>query len=272
MLLLWQFTNIAPLYDYRHEYYRSNEEKIKSIIEKAGFSYKEEFKTQEELNSFVDFYIVTFYDVKKHKRLQNNIREYYGSYAESDVLFDLGYSGKLPKAIIESSSGIREVRYLYSNRDSTELMCRVGNFSVENFYNFKPVVDNAIREFLISENGPSCLGLKKENNKLIPIFEVDENNYCKSNTVLTIQKSALDFVEDVYSLFKDKWKLIPFKGQEVSMPFEGFIREICDLDLEMFSDTYQENYNTGKKSDKKWAEYYKDIMKIFPTTVISSRR
>lgn len=270
MLLLWQLVNIAPLYDYRHEYYKENEEKIKNAIEKAGFSYKKEFKTQEELDCFMDFYIVTFYDAGKHKILRNNIREYYRNYTESDVLFDLGYSGKLSKAIIECSSGIKEVRYLYSNRESIELMCRVGNFNVENFYNFKPAVDNVIREFLISENGPSCLGLKKENDKLIPVFEVDKSEYCKSSTVIAMQESALNFVRDVYSLFKNKWKFIPFKGQEVSMPFEGFIRKIRDLDLEMFGDTYQENYNTGKKSDKNWAEYYKDIMKTLPETMIES--
>ena len=268
MLLLWQFTNIAPLYDYRHEHYKENEEQIQKVIERAGFLYKKEFASQEELNKFVVFYLETFYDEKKHEILLNNLKEYYEQYTRSDVLFDLGYSGKLPKAIIECSAGINKVRYMYSNRESIEVMCRIGNFEVENFYNFKPAVDNVIREFIISENGPSCLGIKREKNELIPIFEVDDSQYCRSDTIITIQKSALEFVDDVYSLFKDKWEYIPFKGQEVSMPYEGFIREICDGDLKMFYDTYQENYNTGGKNDKNWAEYYHEIMKIFPKAVI----
>ena len=85
--------------------------------------------------------------------------------------------------------------------------------------------------------------------------------------ILTIQQSALEFIQDVYDMFKEKWRFIPFKGQEVSMPFEGFIREISDLDLEMFSSTYQENYNTGEKSEKNWSEYYKEIMKILPKII-----
>lgn len=267
ILLLWVFTKYSAANDFHHATYEEQEEEIKESVQRAGFGYYNNFASKEEMSRFMTLFLAKFYNIKNHEILKGNIEEYYREYQKGDVLFDAGYSGKLPNAICKSSSGIEDVLYLYSDDDSCELLQREGKFHVDTFYNFRPAVDNAIREYIISENGPSCIGLVRKLNALdempIPVFECDEEDYCKSDVIQQMQDAAIDFVKDLYSEFGSEWQKVPFTGRETSLPFEGFIRCINEYDLEMFSNTYQEDYHTGKKSEQNWSEFYKRIMRPF---------
>ena len=266
ILLLWVFTKYAPVNDFNHEKYIEQENEIRDYIQNEGFEYYRKFSSKEEMNSFISVFLKKFYSVKNHNTLRKNLEKYYTKYGKGDVLFDTGYSGKLPKAIIESSSGIEDVLYIYTDDDSCELLQREGKFHIDTFYNYRPAVDNVIREYIISENNPSCIGLvsqfKDTKETMVPVFE-NQKDYCKSKVILQIQEAAIDFIRNLYEEFGEEWEKIPFTGRETSLPFEGFIRHINDYDLEMFKDTYQEDYYKGMKSDLNWRDFYKKIMNVF---------
>lgn len=74
-----------------------------------------------------------------------------------------------------------------------------------------------------------------------------------------MQRGAFRFAEEMAVIFGGRIRAIPFKPQEVSLPFEGFIRNIAEADLAMFEDTYQEDYDTGQPMKISWAEYYHEL-------------
>ncbi len=269
MLLFWEFTDMAQEYEFKQETYPQYEERCRDELEKAHLEYDKNFESIEEFEYFITFFLTHYYSKEKHEHLRAAVQSYYREFKEGDALFDLGYSGRLAKEIVELSSGVSDVLYLYTDEETSEFMRRNGNFRISSFYSYTPSVDNAIREYIISENGPTCLGFSREQGSLVPVFEMQPEEYCESEAIKKMQKGAMDFISDWYGTFATNIEMIPYKGQEASLPFEGFLRNINKVDLEMFSDTYQEDYYTGKPMTYHWGMYYQMLMKHLPEVSIS---
>lgn len=272
MLLFWEFTTMAQAYEFRQETYPQYEEKCRAELENVQLEYDKNFESIEKFEHFVTFFLAHYYSKEKHEHLREAVRSYYKEFSEGDALFDLGYSGRLAKEVAELSSGVSDVLYLYTDEETSEYMRRKGNFRISSFYSYTPNVDNAIREYIISENGPTCLGFSWEHGRAVPVFEMRLEEHCESEAIDRMQKGALDFISDLYGAFGMDIERIPFKGQEASLPFEGFLRDINKADLEMFSDTYQEDYYTGKPMPYHWGMYYRRLMSHLPEVSISWSR
>ncbi|WWR15387.1 hypothetical protein V1224_13045 [Lachnospiraceae bacterium JLR.KK008] len=263
MLLLWDFTGLSENY-YFGDVPQQVREAYISEIRKAGFIFEQSFQSYEHFAQFIKIFINLYYDEEKHMRMYQATKHYYEEFTGKDVLFDSGYSGKLPKIVTELSSGMRDVLYLYTNEDTAECLVRRGGFEIRSFYPYTPCEEAMIREFLIAENGPTCRMFLEENGKIEPIFEkADKKNGC-GDSVAVIHKGALDFVDDFLDQFGPSIKGIPYKPYEVSLPFEGFIRHILPADREMFASTYQEDYYTGKAMGFPWIELYERTIEKFP--------
>ncbi len=259
MLLFWEFTSMSELYDFRHISFAENEVVCRAEIEKAGFSYESNFQSRQEFERFITFFLKHYYSKERHCLLSDAVSAYYKEFDEGDVLFDAGYSGRLAKAVVEHSSGIEEVYYLYTDEEYAELSSDNGNFKIHCFYPFTPSVDNVLREYLIAENAPTCVGIARKDGKSVPVLQMEAQAYQNSPTIIEMQRGAFRFAEEMAVIFGGRIRAIPFKPQEVSLPFEGFIRNIAEADLVMFEDTYQEDYDTGQPMKISWAEYYHEL-------------
>ena len=72
-----------------------------------------------------------------------------------------------------------------------------------------------------------------------------------------IQKGAVEFVEDFVNLLGVYRKQISIKPQEISLPYEGFIRFASDMDLKVFSASFFEDEVWGGKTRINIADFIK---------------
>lgn len=229
-------------------YAEREEKELKQLIEKAGFNYNKVFTEQKEYHDFINFFLKELYNediLKKNQRLAGS---YYSVIQENDIAFDMGYSGRIQEAISYLVGRGVDVLFVHSDNNTSPKMQRIGKYSITNYYDFIPYVSGLLREHLLSDFGASCSGFKEENGMVKMLMETEEKCYPDMFIIETIQRSALEFVADFRELFKDYLEYIPFRVNEVSMPFEGFIRNSKYYDRKIFSSSYFEDMVYGASS------------------------
>lgn len=258
--LFWNFTNLVKIPEYRQESFCMFENDIKEYFIKHGCEWEKNFQNYWEYSKFVNLFIKKYYSKNNHLNMKDLLKRYYNIISENDVIFDLGYSGRIPKALYEITGKKLYFLYLISDEKNFENIVRQTNLNIDVFYNFTPLCNNLLREFILSENAPSCVGMVETERSFEPVFENDVNEYYYSQAIKNIHQGALDFVNKVFSLFEENLFKLPFKEQEISLPFEGFLRDIKEEDIIMFQDTYQEEYLSGDLMSINWKMLYTEYM------------
>lgn len=254
-LLFWPFNRLADIDECTHEGFEVHEEMIKEETIKEGFNYTQNFTDYETFMKFIDWFWDNFYSKENHKAKLALLEEYYENIEKKDFIMDLGYSGRLQKEIARLCKHGFNVLYVAPDNELLELMVRSGQLNISTFYQQSFATSNVFREYLLSEPVPSCVGLKKENGKIVPVFESNPEQYNVSIGLKRLQQGALDFVNDFLEVTEDDILKIPYNVQDVSMPWEGYIRQIPMADLIMYDDFYQEEYHTGEFVYDSW--YYR---------------
>lgn len=205
----------------------------------------QKFTSRYGYHQFVSFFLEHLYSEKKHRKKVEEIRAYCSMLREDDLLFDMGYSGRMQGAVCDAAGKKLDAAYVYGSR---ELGQRQANhkypFTVWKFYELRPDAPDFFREYLLSEPGPSCVDYRVSEKGVIPVFddirmEADERFVRK-----TIQRAAMDFLDDFYERFADAADAadaVTFSPQEVSLPLEGFLRFSSRMDRHMFSACYGED-------------------------------
>ena len=255
LMLFWPFNKLAKDCEHIHDEFEGYEsELIKEVLE-AGFNYYQNFSDYDTFISFIDWFWENYYSEEKHMSKLALLEKYYADIDENDFIMDLGYSGRLQREIARICKHRLNVLYVMPDDELLELMAQNGELHISTLYNQSLSVSNVFREYLLSEPAPSCVGLKMENKEIIPIFESEPEKYARSAGLLEMQEAAIDFAENLLEIMGTDIKKIPFKGWEVSMPWEGYLRQIPEADLSMYSEFYQEEYHTGEFIYDSW--YYR---------------
>jgi hypothetical protein len=222
------------------------ETEIEEKLKKAGFLYGKTFQTAHEYRCFLTYFLENFYSRERHRLAYETARLYYKDWKkDKDVAFDLGYSGRIQAAISRLSGSGVNVYFVHSDGQREPVLERKYPFQAECFYDFTPNMTGLIREHILSDSGGSCVGFREENGKAFPILESEEKTFQDRFTVGTMQRGALDFCRDFLNIFGGYLNYLPFKCQEVSLPFEGFLRNMKDADLRVFSASYFEDMIYG---------------------------
>lgn len=222
---------------------------LESKLKNNKMLYNKPFQSREEYEHFISYYLDTLYDKEKHKESFHTARQYYSRVNNNDdVTFDMGYSGRIQGALSEIVGEPINVYFVHADSKKCENITRKQGFKVKNFYDFTPSMTGVIREHIFSDPGPSCIGFKKENDETKPVFENEKKDFQDVFIVEQIQKGALDFIRDYLRVFGNYKKYIPYKSQEVSLIFEGFLVNSKDMDRKIFSSSYFEDNVYGAKN------------------------
>lgn len=194
------------------------------ILSSHDIDCEEIFREESDYRRFIGLFLNYIYSDKAHKKAISKCREYLSDLGANDVVFDMGYSGRIQKAICDILQKSIDVLFIFSDNVRSNGMARSGGFHIKTFYDFIPVAPGVFREYLLSECAPSCIGYDRGAEGCIPIFDQarDEKG---QKIIKQIQEAAMEFVEDYFQLFGTVLDFIPFKPQEVSFPFEAFIRK-----------------------------------------------
>ncbi len=236
---------------------------IEKHLKNNGILYNKAFENEDEYNHFMRYYLENLYDEIKHQEAYNVAKDYYSILnGKKDVTFDLGYSGRIRGAVSELAGEGINVYFIHSDSKKSDIVKRKHNFKIKSFYDFTPNMTGLIREHLLSDPGPSCIGFNRKEGNVVPKFESEEKDFQDFFVVDLIQQGALDFTRDYITAFKEYIKYIPFKSQEVSLVFEGMLINAKDFDRRIFKASYFEDLVYGARDRINIYEFIRNEIEI----------
>ncbi|MBQ1194346.1 MAG: glycosyltransferase [Lachnospiraceae bacterium] len=241
---------------------KSNEEAFDTL--RKNFDMDKKFQSILEYHSFISMYMDNCYDFEKHRNNAKIVKNYFSMLKEGDIIFDTGYSASIHRAAV-SSNGLNNINAVFIHSDSCKhySMMRRGNFEVVELMDTYPVVSGLLREHLFSDLKGSCIGYRRENEEVIPIFEEVDKEYQDCFPVKQVQDNALKFFMDFFDIFKEWLEYIPFKIHETIIPFEGFLAKSKNIDRKMFAASYFEDKLYGANDKLNIEQFWtKELLKI----------
>lgn len=208
---------------------------LKREYAKCGIILDECIGDKERFNTFISVFNDLSFNEDKVRAKRKNIETYFKNIFKGRcATFDVGYSGRIQKSLSDLCEKPIDALFLHDNGQQTHSMADITGFNVYSFYEYSPVVTDILREIFISETGPSCIGFKDENNTVIPVFDIDDNDYSKKFAIEIMQKGALDFANEFIRTFEKYHNMLSFRNIEAGYVFEYFCTNATEFDKYVF--------------------------------------
>ncbi|HAB65761.1 MAG TPA: hypothetical protein DCE23_00190 [Firmicutes bacterium] len=235
------FYRLSEIVDYRKHSPKSLIKYLKSVLKlddkleekcnKSGIEFERKFKSLLEFNRFIKFLIDNYFDKKSHIETSKKYKEYFDSIlGKNPAVFDVGYSGRPEYYLTRLCGKSIDTYFLNINGDRALTYSNIGDFEVKTFFNYKPTATGNAYELLISKLSPSCIGYDISGDNVKPIFEDYKFKYQVDYVVETMQKAALEFVDDMIHIFGEDISLLHYQDCYVSMPMLAYYNSARRLD------------------------------------------
>lgn len=210
------------------------EEELRSQAEAAGFSWDQPFPGRYRYIEFIRWYLEHLYDGRRHQRAYNVLREYYEPVlTPGSACFDMGYSGRLQAALNQLAGEEVPVYFVHGDGKECPRLSRAYGFEARCFYgDMKPGMSGAFREFLLSSDEAPCIGFRRTDAGVEPVYGASEYSAAARFFIRQVQHNALRFVRDYVARFggTPAEQLSPLV---CSAPFESALRYLPEADLDM---------------------------------------
>lgn len=224
------------------------------IFKSAGISYEQPIVDEAAFYSFINCFLDKLYDENKHEAAKQLVRAYFSDVRENDIVFDMGYSGRIQQALSNAAGHPVDALFLHEDYKNSSKMKAYQGFEIKSFYDFRPSVSGLFREHLLSECSGSCIEYTDKGAQI----EAEEKYYSDRFVIESIQRGALNFVEDYMREFEGFYDELDFSPIEASLPYEGFIRQPSCVDLHIFSASYFEDEVWGASDDINIEQFLKE--------------
>ena len=245
-------------------------EELKAIIQENGFIAEKKFSNEYEFFAFINWFKENLFSTDALEESKLIVSKYYkDQIPPKSCVFDLGYSGRILEAL-QKCLGY-EVFFMYIHHDNKSFYERVrkNRLNVKIMYDFVPAYSDLIREFFLSEQGNSCLGLKQEGENVVPIFDESKTGVEEHFTLKQIQIGAFEFIEDFCNKFYELRMCLPLNEIQLSMPFEGMIHNSSYIDRNALSCCNSEDSIYGNRGRIKMSDFWKE-QQVIGSNVVSN--
>ena len=210
-------------------------EELRKSYLKRGIVLEETIGDVKKFNHFIAVFIELSFDEKKAKQAKETAKVYYGGKLQGKcATFDVGYSGRIQKALSQLCGHPIDALFLHDNGQSTAVMAKSGNFATYNYYDFNPLATDILRETFISENSPSCIGLQQSEKGIAPVFAEQKSDYLQDFAIDLMQRAALQYAKDFLDAFADYLDALFFRNCEAGYLFEYFCTNVTEFDKFVF--------------------------------------
>lgn len=195
-------------------------------------------------------------DFKKVDQLREAfVNTYKGYFGNNNAIMDIGYSGRPEQIISKLFNTPVETYFMYSNNDEAERRLK----DKVNIYNRLNVA--SLREKIISEITPSCIGYRVKGTVVEPIFEKDvAPTYYERYILSEIQRGAYNFVENYLDVFGNHMGILTMGDQKLAMqPLDQATITPLSVDKEMFRGLVHEDDIAGDKAIDLFDEFYASL-------------
>lgn len=234
-------TPISILSLLKNYYVFVNNHELENYVKNAGFDPETRFSSEEKYYKFVDWFKNNLFDKTLLAKEKEIVATYYRkNIPEGSLVFDMGYSGRIPYALQNALGYTLAFAYIH-NDNSFQSSQRCRKLDIETMYHLKPPSSDLLREFFLSEAGNSCQGFGERGAEIIPIYGGATISYGEKFIQEKILEGSKRFIEDfieAFSLFKDT---INFDSVQVSLPFEGMIHASKHVDRDVLYVAYSDD-------------------------------
>ena len=204
-------------------------------IENLTINLEANFHSDKGLRLFVDKVIYENIDRAKARKFEDAVANFYRKQiSRNSISFDIGYSGRTLLILSKLLGYPLDGLFVHSYDDENAALLTKAGIQIKNFYEFSPVIAGHIRELLLSEVSPSCIGFEFR-KEIEPKFEADYLHYSAKFVLKQIQYAALQFIKDMKSIFGDLLDHFQFRNIEASLPLEYCLLNLNDDDMGLFS-------------------------------------
>ena len=206
---------------------------------KRGFSFEERFRTKADFVRFLNAVAeISLDEAKAEEEFDRASRAFRAQFSGKCAAFDIGYSGRLQSIVSDLAGKPVDVFYLHSNGSSTESAAKEHGFRVHCFYDFSPYITGILRETLLSETAPSCIGYRFEGEEISFVYEEARGNgYSETFALREIHRGALDFAADALALLGEDILRASFRPLDVSAALENMFLNATLFDCAVFANT-----------------------------------
>ncbi|MBD5498485.1 MAG: glycosyltransferase [Lachnospiraceae bacterium] len=201
----------------------------------AGFLMGKKFQNEDELAVFINVLKTHQFSEEKAKLSIDVCREYLRkNVGKNDLIFDLGYSGKLHQYIVEALG--ENVAGAYINMDGYNARRRIDKNSlvINSYYDFIPSMEGIVNEYIFSDRNPSCVGYSKECGMVKPFFEEKGADFIGDYVVKEINRGTYKFAEEFVKFFGKRTGIIKLQPLDASILYESFLAKPKQFDQSIF--------------------------------------
>lgn len=234
-----------------------SDDDYREILKSYDIEPEKRFQDKEAYDVFVGIFIKEFYSEEVHKESKALCSDYYSQIEADSATVDMGYSGRIQGAVSEAVGHGVDVFFIHEDANQYMKESLNHNFQIHSFYGYTPCMSGVIREHILSSSEPSCIGFVKKNGQVSPVFEELEKNISDLKMIEQVQNGAVKFAEDFIDMLGEYRNQISIKPQEISLPYEGFIRFATSTDLRVFDASFFEDEVWGGATRINIAEFIK---------------
>ena len=228
-------------------------ENQEAIFQKHRIPYERNFGSIESFMEFGKVFFEEFYSDECAQQYKKNFSEYFApKFAGKSATFDVGYNARC-ESILQRNFGYDiTAHYIHTNNDRPFGRVEKSGIKLKNLYSYSPFITGIMREQLLSEIAPSCIGYRETEGKFGPVFEKLDVNFQTWFVTHTMQQAALEFVEDMVQLFGEDIKRLAYRFDDASLPIEYWLHNPKWFDQDIFRGTLFE--------DDMWAGNHKSLV------------
>ncbi len=219
----------------------SIESQLKEVVYKYSIDLDRHFRSIVEYHNFINIFLENLYSEKEHKKAQEIICKYWSNINDNDLIYDMGYSGAIHKAISQAANKNPVAVFTHKDKNKHVVLARKGKFEIESMMDCIPNVSGLIREYFFSSLEGSCIGYKFSKNKVVPLIRQEKKEYIDKFALVIMQNAALQLVDDFYSKFIDYLPYLDLRTDDLQMPFEGLLNSPTKVDTKVFMASYVED-------------------------------
>lgn len=231
------FSSNTPktIIDRYHSVLKPLTEELAAKYKAAGFLMEKMFQSEDEFAVFIHVLKTYQFSEEKAKLSYEVCKEYLSeNVGKNDLIFDLGYSGKLHQYIVEALG--ENVEGAYINMEGYNAIRRMDKHSlvINSYYDFIPSMEGIVNEYIFSDRNPSCVGYLKEGSEVKPFFEEKMEDYIGDYVVKEINRGAYRFAEEFLKFFGKRTDIIKLRALDASILYESFLAKPKSFDQSIF--------------------------------------
>ncbi len=221
---------------------------IKKVLLENGIAPEKKFSSLNSFYIFAKFFTDRLFDQEKADEYAKMLKDYFEKYiAPNDVIFDVGYSGRMENALTKLLGYPVNSCYFHEHEPWAVMRKQYQEFSIDSFYSFKPCSAFVLREQIFTPMQPSCTGLEPDKDgNIVPSFAENNVKYKEELILGIIQKYGIKFVEDIISIFSEDLNQLIFNYFDACIPFEYYMHYAKPFDQKIMKAVeFEDEFGTG---------------------------